>query len=238
MQHCEYPHNRSGGSGLDWRHGGGTCPGRPLHLESGPSSGSDHLRCGQGPPLRTPAQRRIRRGTRQDRPRGRRSRYSLTSPVPRTIICDEYVVLAAVAGDLEPALALAERRTTPSAYMRLLRPLHRFVLGNRDPGRYTDILGVLSAETLDLLEGIPRDLVVLEDERMLLRQVARQSTRYGIPPRDHAPRGIGIALSGSVVSRWWHSSRLGHRQHRVHVRRACRPFHRVLQSGTATGAGH
>ena len=102
--------------------------------------------------------------------------------MPRTIICDEYVVLAAVAGDLEPALALAERRTTPSAYMRLLRPLHRFVLGNRDPGRYTDILGALSAETLDLLEGIPRDLVVLEDERMLLRQVARQSTQYAIPP--------------------------------------------------------
>lgn len=82
--------------------------------------------------------------------------------MPRTIICDEYVVLAAVAGDLEPALALAERRTTPSAYMRLLRPLHRFVLGNRDPGRYTDILGALSAEThyqvpLCLGGGTPRD---------------------------------------------------------------------------------
>lgn len=102
--------------------------------------------------------------------------------MPRTIICDEYVVLAAVAGDLEPGLALAERRTTPSAYMRLLRPLHRFVLGNRDPGRYTDILGALSAETLDLLEGIPRDLVVLEDERMLLRRWRVSPLDTGYPP--------------------------------------------------------
>ena len=92
--------------------------------------------------------------------------------MPRTIICDEYVVLAAVAGDLEPALALAER--------------HEMRLGRAQAPIRVAITGRTVGPPLF-------ESMVLLDRAEVLRRLRAARTRLAAATDEHAERPVESA---------------------------------------------